>query len=665
MAKLRLTNLRLKNFKGFKFFELNPNGKDLTIFGDNSTGKTTLKDGWLWLLFGKDSQNRADFEIKTIDPKTGQVIHGLEHEVEGILKIDDKELILRKSYREKWTRKRGSAEKVFTGHTTDYFIDKVPTKASEYESRIGKIAGSEATFRLLTDPGYFNEVLHWEERRKILLKVCGDVKDGDVISSNEDLAPLEKVIADRDLEDHRLIVDARRREINKELERIPIRIDECFQGLPDISEIEADKIASEISTLKEKKQAKEEERARLEAGGEIAEKTKKLREIESELLSIEIKHREKNEESTAKAKASLRKLDDEISDISSSITAKQHAFDLNSGFIKDSELALESFREKWHEVDSINFELKQAKVCPTCDRPLPKERLEQARVKASADFNQDKATRLESITASGKEKKEERNQLQNTNSIIEAEIEALQKEGKVLFPRAGALQKEIDFIQQKFTDSSDPDYTAKYKVKEETESAILLLREGNKSALIKIKVEIETIENDIGLLEHHLSQVEVYNNGQVRILELKAQEKELAAEYEKLEKEVYLLDQFTYTKVNMLESKISSKFRLARFKLFNVLINGGVEKMCETIYEGVPYSSLNNGARKNLGLDIINTLSVFYDLAAPIWFDNREAVTKLIATKGQLISLVVSQKDQKLRVEQEGGEIETKRKLEN
>jgi len=108
MAKIRLIKLKLKNFKGVKSFELYLDGGNIAIFGDNATGKTTLKDAFLWLLFDKDSQNRTDFDIKTIDPKTGKAINGLNHEVEGTLEIDGKELILRKSYYEKWTRKRGA-----------------------------------------------------------------------------------------------------------------------------------------------------------------------------------------------------------------------------------------------------------------------------------------------------------------------------------------------------------------------------------------------------------------------------------------------------------------------------------------------------------------------------------------------------------------------------
>mgnify|MGYP001389344773 CR=1 FL=1 len=38
---MKILALRLKNFKGIKSFELNTQGKDANIYGDNGTGKTT------------------------------------------------------------------------------------------------------------------------------------------------------------------------------------------------------------------------------------------------------------------------------------------------------------------------------------------------------------------------------------------------------------------------------------------------------------------------------------------------------------------------------------------------------------------------------------------------------------------------------------------------
>ena len=50
------------------------------------------------------------------------------------------------------------------------------------------------------------------------------------------------------------------------------------------------------------------------------------------------------------------------------------------------------------------------------------------------------------------------------------------------------------------------------------------------------------------------------------------------------------------------------------------------------------------------GIDIINTLCKHYDVYAPIFIDNREAVTKLEESQSQVVNLIVSGADKQLRV---------------
>ena len=88
---IKLNSLTLKNFKGIENFELELNGQDINVYGDNATGKTTLYDAFLWLLFDKDSLNRSNFGIKTLD-KDGQVIHGLDHEVKATMTVNGRQL---------------------------------------------------------------------------------------------------------------------------------------------------------------------------------------------------------------------------------------------------------------------------------------------------------------------------------------------------------------------------------------------------------------------------------------------------------------------------------------------------------------------------------------------------------------------------------------------
>lgn len=153
MKEMLIQKLALRNFKGIKEFILQADGESLKVFGDNATGKTTLFDGFNWLLFDKDSHNKKDFQLKTVTV-AGEEIHGQEHEVEGTFLVDGKETTLRKVFSEKWTKKRGSAERTFSGHTTDYYVNSVPVKKKEYTDKVAQII-DEDVFKLLTSPSFF------------------------------------------------------------------------------------------------------------------------------------------------------------------------------------------------------------------------------------------------------------------------------------------------------------------------------------------------------------------------------------------------------------------------------------------------------------------------------------------------------------------------------
>ena len=98
---MRLSELKIMNFKGIRELSLMVHGEDTTIFGANASGKTTLVDAVLWLLFDKDSLNQKDFEIKTL--VDGAAIPSIEHSVEATFILSDGVLVkLGKIYKEKY-----------------------------------------------------------------------------------------------------------------------------------------------------------------------------------------------------------------------------------------------------------------------------------------------------------------------------------------------------------------------------------------------------------------------------------------------------------------------------------------------------------------------------------------------------------------------------------
>ena len=103
--------------------------------------------------------------------------------------------------------------------------------------------------------------------------------------------------------------------------------------------------------------------------------------------------------------------------------------------------------------------------------------------------------------------------------------------------------------------------------------------------------------------------------------------------------------------MDMLAESINAEFSFVKFKLFERQINGGVKDTCEMLVNGVPYSSLNSAAKMQAGLDVIHSLSRLHQISAPVWLDNRESVTDIPPVDAQVINLIVSPKDEKLRIE--------------
>ncbi|MEG0907020.1 MAG: hypothetical protein RSF87_12450, partial [Cellulosilyticaceae bacterium] len=167
----------------------------------------------------------------------------------------------------------------------------------------------------------------------------------------------------------------------------------------------------------------------------------------------------------------------------------------------------------------------------------------------------------------------------------------------------------------------------------------------------QIKEQIKSAQANIDIKKLRVAKVERQEETLKRIDELEKQFKDLQVSLADIEQQEILVEEFTRSKVDMLEENINSKFTTVKFKLFDEQINGGLVECCESLIDGVPFSNANNAAKVAAGIDIINVLSNHYGFYAPIWLDNRESVTDIPSTQSQVINLIVSENDKELRCE--------------
>jgi DNA repair exonuclease SbcCD ATPase subunit len=647
-----LNRLGLANFKGQKGFTLDTQGGNIDVFGDNETGKTTLYDAFLWLFFNKDSSNRTAFNVKTLD-SNGEALHGLEHTVEGTLNINGKPVVLKKTLVEKWIKKRGEAQKTFTGHNVLHWIDDVPVKEGEYQKYIDSLI-NEKLFRLITNPLYFNTQLPWQDRRKMLLEIVGDVSDEAVIASDVSLARLTEILNGKKTDDYKKIISERIRKINEEIKMIPPRIDELQRGIkneePDYSMTErllVDQRSSlqrieeqmvSASSVTKAFQAKQQQLNKLY--GALGQKKTEL-------------ERQANAGRDALIKEELR-LTRECSDLAGEVSILESKKKLTQQEYETNGDKMAELRAKWGELNNKQFAPPgpDAKVCPLCHQDLPKQDWAEKVAHAREEFNQVKRAGLKDITEKGQALAAQNEEL--TEGLVLLEQQVAQKTGAKndLESQLKAVKAKLDGPWDMASPESHPEYIAIQSQIDTLQAEIEQPADNRATELLEQKREVT---REIERLNAILNNKEIRAKTVARIEELKQDERKKAERIAELEGHKFLLENFTKAKVSLLESNINSRFKTVTFKMFNTLINGAVEDCCEALINGVPFADANNAAKINAGLDIINTLTQHFGVSAPIFIDNREAITNLIDVEAQVISLIVSEKDKSLRVEPSEG----------
>lgn len=634
---MKLTKLELLNFKGLKSFAINLNG-DVVIRGDNATGKTTVFDSVCWLLFGKDSLDRADFEIKTLDG--GNPIHKVNHEVTGTFTLDEGGTVeLKRVYREKYSSPRGG-DITLTGHTTDYFVDGVPKKEKEYKEVVNTLI-DESIFKLITNPLYFNETYSWQNRRKLLLEMCGDIDDAAVINSRDDLRRLAELLEGRTVDDHRKVVAAKKTAINKELDMIPIRIDEAVRNKPETAS-DKEKLIRDIETLSAGIDEVEKQKAIIKNGFSSTEKESKLRDINRQLDAQKSKvlsdyHKQK-QHLRGEYEASLTKL--KMVEVD-----RDRCADRRDELNKEIERESKRIATLQSEFDAFNAQQFNKESCPTCGQALPADK----QAALEAEFNTNKSKKIEEWKGLIESAVKLKGNYEEQQEIMASKIDSLTTEASQYNDAYNVKFKEYEAYSEPNLED-DPVYA-------DLKAQLFLLEIDDEPGadtedLAKLDEELSSMKSKKANLETELNKFNLIDDINHRILELESQQQKLVAEKNALDEASFLMDEFIKAKVNMLEENINSKFKLARFKMFNVMLNGNIEECCETTYKGVPYRSMNNAARINVGLDIINALTSYYKVNAPVFIDNAEAVTDFIPVNSQTIKLIVDESEPQLVVKE-------------
>lgn len=647
-----LERISMRNFKGVSALDLKFTLENY-LYGPNASGKTTVVDAFTWLLFGKDSKGRSDFQIRPVD-ENGRTVDGVDIEVEATLRAEFDggaacDITFKKIQKQNWVKKRGSEAPTFQGNTYSYMINDFPATQKEFDAKVASII-DEKLFKLLTDPRAFAS-MKWQDQRAMLLRFVPNLTDQTILDgvNKQDYELIAKEILEAGVDKCREKATKDMKLLNKRLDEYPTRIDEAARAIRQTERTREQAELAKMATENQLKQLLAERDSAKGLTSEYEAISNQILQLIRKKDSIRADATKELNEKRAEARTALDDANKTLMDNKLSIARHESILRMRETELVNSEAELKAITDKWRETKKTELP-EEDTICPTCGRPFEEDKLTEIR----QNFDAKKEDRLNALQEQGVELRRKVNQIKSNIQTEKDSIESLTAETATLETAVATLKKRYDALPLTVDMSVNEAYQAC-----ETEIQKLVAKQeamktdtGAQDAFLERE---KTLRSELDAINAELTIIAANADLKARIAELQEEQIDVGQDIANLERKLFLFEQFGKEKMSALSEQINSMFEAVRFRLFDVQINGGVKENCVMQVNSngsyVDYASANSAAQIQGGLDVIRALSKLYDVTCPLFIDNRESCTEIPQMAAQIVNLIVSPADKVLRIE--------------
>lgn len=662
---MRLKKISYRNFKGqSKTIDCS---KDLIISGRNGAGKTTVIDAITWILFDKFSDGSQTLP-KPLDDNN-EVIKA-EVEVELVTNLGT----YRKTLNEKFKTVSGVTS--LSGHSYEYYLDDIPVKKMEYDNKIKESFTEKEFFIGALPTTFLSEQIHWKERRAILQQLVETPSDEEILEKEPMLSEvLVEGWTTEDYEDEKRRIKVNKDKATARYNLIEPLIEENRKSFTSTTEADIKKKSEALAELEKERQELVNQQD-LSLDKAILEAKNTIKKLELEYLDelskmeqafskgkIELDNRYSSElqearkqvasEETKLNEAKLKR--QKLSDVLVEIKSRRMALETD---IKVGEASLNTLKDKYLTLNNSMSELAMTKagICPTCGQTMPVDNDKIEEKKASILASQEEiTTQVNALNASKadalKNIEDTEKEIGHTEGLINEVLEEIKKLETDLDNKLAGLTLNIEETYQnrmsQLKTHKDEERAKIGSFEEKTlpyEQKITELEKQKADAIpdtTEIDLKIKDMKNEIAKAK---ADIELNTISQRRIKELEAERGILAKEIEALGRKLYLIDLRSKLWAESLNSKVSSLFKVARFKLFDYIMSTGeLKETCDVLYEG--RATMSGGEQIYVGIDIANTLTEHWGVSIPLLVDNLQDLTKQIETDRQFIGLKTEEID--------------------
>ena len=659
MKKIIFKSLSLLNFKGIRNLHVSF-GENLTVIsGRNAAGKTSIADAIMWVLFdvGYDGNK---LEPKTFD-KNHEIIKEIPHEAELTLLVDGDQIVLKRSLSDAWKGDKCT-------NTYKYYVDGDVTTAGDFKKVVEDIC-PDSVFRRISSATNFCS-LPWQKQRELLESLADKYTTQDITQGDERFDFVVEELKKKTIADLIHHIKYKRKEVQKQLDAVPVRLAELNKSLPEAQDWDA--LSTEKSNLNDKLVELANKMQAIRIGGadkvrydgilkkiEFAEKRK--RNMEQGAMNLATEQATKHQSDVITTNIAVKKAQSLVDDLKATMRgyteSEIHAKDKK----EDCERKVVDINNRLDELSKSRWSWNaEDGICPHCGQPLPAEDVERIKKESKDRFNERKSNASKKI-------QEEFNGIQQEYTDAKNLLEKLDNDRMVTtnqLMKANKTLKEAEFKKLEVDAEKPKTYEQILAEKEEYQQVVKEIDDlqaeldepsASSDENAKMLAELEKEREPIGIRYNEVLELLATKETYERISELIEKAKQDKESYQnqldELDEQLDLANEYNKKSCQLLEENVNGHFSYVKWSMFTQDLDGNMKPYCECYHDGVPYSRLNGAAKVNAGIDIANTFSRFYQVSAPMVLDECESVNDPIYSGDQQQIRLKVTTDDKLKFE--------------
>ncbi len=668
----KIDKLTISNFRNINKAEY-VLGDRTAIKGKNHIGKTNALQACYWLLTDSMLENTNDFD--TIIPHTDN-----RALTEVTVTFDDG-TTFGKTYREKWTKTRGSDTETLTGHETNYFVNGVlyKTKAEAMlmlkDILFGTQASKSAMYpsinlaKALINPLYLFGQEEWKNARQFIIQLVGSIKDEDIFAAHPEYESIRADLAQ--LSGHtdmlaKKYVDSIK-SLKAQMATNESNIDFVQKKMEEnnASQDEAKKASETIENIKQRRTKLENDEsgnANPEAdaiNARLKELNLQKAELENEIAKEESERFEEYTRERQNAMNEYQKQVNKADELTRKISELQNNTDSIKKKMEDKrqeiELAKqkkERLRQNYSEIKAREFKFTET-VCPKCGAVLNEEEEEKARQEFESRKNGDAVDCVARGRATATEISRLEAELEAYNRQLaessDSAIAQLQNELSSACQKRDIKRQALNAIVPYKSHKREELETIKTRIQEENNNLIDAQGSMRVTKLEKLASFDNATKAELESAQAIIDKATIFRNAQADFENLKCEKTIINHNLTRSEEKKETLKQFILAKLAMTNAKTKTVFPDIEFVLIEPNIKeGSFNEVCYPLIKGkkTQYVNGSNSERILTGIAIINDIRKALEIEPmTIIFDEGETLDSesinSIETESQILTSMV------------------------